>query len=884
MKLNISTSLLACSVVFPLLSGAQSILTPQAAEDYSKRLSEQPEIAARIAIPLGLKSAEEDALKFLYAYIPTPDAVDMDGDFFLENVRLALQAREEMPWGKKVPDREWRHFVLPVRVNNENPDNSRKIFYEELKERVKGLSMKDAILEVNHWCHEKVSYQPSDARTSSPLATVCNALGRCGEESTFTVAALRSIGIPARQVYTPRWAHTDDNHAWVEAWADGEWYFLGACEPEAVLNLAWFNAPASRGMLMTTNVYGSYDGPEEQIATNPLTTVINVTRNYAPVVKSGVFVTDSAGTPVENAKVRFSLYNYAEFYPLTVKHTDKRGYAEFTSGKGDLLAWGTDGTHFNFSKLTAGDTIRLVLDKDAAFIGTVDFDLTPPPAGGNVPVVDPEASALNDRRKAQEDSIRLSYVNTFISPARALEICRELELDSVAADLLVKSRGNHGVIESFLRDTSPALRKRGVNLLGAIAEKDLHDVSRDVLDDNLMNVRGDETSPLHTQYVLNPRVEVEMLYPYKNNILSSLSEKQIAEYSANPHKIEQDLKNTITPDTLYNPGHLRQSPVSTLTWRRADALNRSIAFVAICRSIGVPARIDPVTGATQFADKSGNWQDVTFGPVENITTEQQSKNTLKIENNSPGFSRQPKYYSQFSLSRIVNGEPELMEFDDFESLESINNRRQPISEGQYLLVTGQRLANGAVLARANFFRSDDQETLAPEMTVRQDTTALQVIGSLDAELTYTPLHSTEDSVKTSTEKTILSTTGRGYYVLGLIAPGHEPSAHALNDIASAAEELESTGRKILILFPDAESAKRFRMEDYGKLPPNVVFGIDNGGIAGALCEGLEFPPLTSADLPFFVVADTFNRVIFAHRGYTIRLGETLAATLRAAEK
>ena len=73
--------------------------------------------------------------------------------------------------------------------------------------------MYDAVLEVNHWCHEKANYQPSDARTSSPLATVKTAYGRCGEESTFLVAALRSVGIPARQVYTPRWAHTDDNHA-----------------------------------------------------------------------------------------------------------------------------------------------------------------------------------------------------------------------------------------------------------------------------------------------------------------------------------------------------------------------------------------------------------------------------------------------------------------------------------------------------------------------------------------------------------------------------------------------------------------------------------------------------------------------------------------------
>lgn len=127
-----------------------------------------------------------------------PDKTDYSKAFYEENVALSLQARREMPWGKTVPEREFKHFVLPVRVNNENLDDSRKVFYAELKNRVKNLSMQDAILEVNHWCHEKVTYRPTDGRTSSPLASVCTAYGRCGEESTFLVAALRSVGIPAR--------------------------------------------------------------------------------------------------------------------------------------------------------------------------------------------------------------------------------------------------------------------------------------------------------------------------------------------------------------------------------------------------------------------------------------------------------------------------------------------------------------------------------------------------------------------------------------------------------------------------------------------------------------------------------------------------------------
>ena len=31
------------------------------------------------------------------------------------------------------------------------------VFFDELKDRVKGLSLYDAVLEVNHWCHEKLS-------------------------------------------------------------------------------------------------------------------------------------------------------------------------------------------------------------------------------------------------------------------------------------------------------------------------------------------------------------------------------------------------------------------------------------------------------------------------------------------------------------------------------------------------------------------------------------------------------------------------------------------------------------------------------------------------------------------------------------------------------
>lgn len=266
---------------------------------------------------ISLSREEREALQFLYAYSPLIDLSGKHcGEFLLGNVRHAFKVREEMPWGKEIPEAIFRHFVLPVRGSNESLDSSRMVFYGELRDRVmKCATMEEAALEVNHWCHEKAIYKPTNARTCAPLTMLSTAYGRCGEESVFALAALRSVGIPARQVYTPRWAHCDDNHAWIEVWVDGTWKYLGACEPEPRLDIAWFTAPVRRGLFMLARVFGKYVSEEEIASENANGTVVNVTGNYTDVRKMKVKVTDGEGNPVPGAKVEFRIYNYGEYYP-----------------------------------------------------------------------------------------------------------------------------------------------------------------------------------------------------------------------------------------------------------------------------------------------------------------------------------------------------------------------------------------------------------------------------------------------------------------------------------------------------------------------------------------------------------------------------------------
>ena len=776
----------------------------------------------------------DDYVNFLYQYMPLPDKTDYPLEFYQQNVSLSLTARAAMPWGEDVPEREFKHFVVPVRVNNENLDMSREVFYKALKPRVENLSMKDAILEVNHWCHEHVTYRPSDARTSSPLATLKTAYGRCGEQSTFTVAALRAVGIPARQVYTPRWAHTDDNHAWVEAWADGKWYFLGACEPEPVLNLGWFNESASRGMLMHTKAFGDYDGPEEVMSRTPCYTEINVIDNYAPTSELQVQVVDSKGNAVPDALVEFKLYNYAEFYTVAKKNTDQNGRTFLTAGKGDMLLWVTKQGKVAVQQVSFGkDQFVTVKLDDTPLPDVMDFDIVPPPVSAALPPVTEAQRAENNRRMAYEDSIRQAYEATM--PVEDW-------------------RGNHQVIKQFLAEAKN--KNLAERLLDVLSKKDLRDVTLEVLKDN--EVAPKEATLLYDKYVLSPRVENEWLTPYKAFFREKMA------FIKSPKQLEQWCNQNIRLDKDHNPQQLRMLPMSVYREKLTDELGRNIFFVSVARSLGMPARINEVNGKPQYY-ANGKWIDV-FAPSAKAQNPQ-AKITLDYK--EAAHNDNPKYYIHFTLSKLDEGRLDLQTFPEEATWKDDFVKGQAMDTGEYVLTTGTRMASGKVLAHLQRIHLDKDQAVA--FTLRESQEDVQVIGSLNAEDIY-------HDKQLNTDKSLLSTTGRGYYVLAIVAPNQEPTNHAMRDISVYKDEFEKWGRKMIFLFQNEDEAQRFNFAEFNQLPETVVWGTDvDGKIRQEVWEQMK---LTSPSLPVFLVCDTFNRVVFCLQGYTINLGEQLLKVIR----
>ena len=820
-----------------------------------------------------LTADEQEALKFLYAYMPLADVTDYPTSFFADNVRMSFKARKEMPWGKNVPELLFRHFVVPIRVNNEALDNARSVFYNELKDRIKGMSMMDAIIEVNHWCHEKVTYQPSDARTSAPLATLKTATGRCGEESTFAVAALRAVGIPARQVYTPRWAHTDDNHAWVEAWADGKWYFLGACEPEPVLNLGWFNAPASRAMLMHTRAFGDYNGPEEVMLRTSNFTEINLTSNYAPVAPIDFYVKDSEGKPVENARVEFKIYNYAEFFTAVTKYTDANGHTSLSAGIGDLVVWASKDGKYTYQKVSFGKDKETILTlpegAPTSSVGALEtsappkctyLDIVPPKEDPQLPYVSDEMHKENQRRFALEDSIRKAYTATFPTMEEAKRI------NERGAEYIFKSRGNKQTIVDFIKRHSDN-EDRVMGILATLSDKDLRDITTEILEDSY-NATTDQ---------LSPRVEDELItIPFKQYFEKAFSKKAADAFRADPMKLVEWIKKNIRLNPDKKALRIAQTPVGVMKSKITDERSRDIFFVDVARSLGIEAQKDAVTGKIQYK-KNGEWQDVKFDNTAEKTSTAAALGTIVLAYEPTKLLDNPKYYSHFTISRIENGTAQLLNFDEGQAdmgngttWSNTFKNGYKLDAGTYMLTTGTRLANGSVLASNRIFEIKKGQTTTLPLEIRQNTNEVSVIGSFNSESLVT---------KDGKEVSLLSQTGRGYYVVGILGVGQEPTNHALHDIEKMKEAFEAWGRPVVLLFESEADAAKFNHDEFPGLPSTVQFALDKDeSIRKQIAREMKL--MNEKQMPMFIIADTFNRVVFVSQGYTIGLGEQMQGVFK----
>lgn len=811
-----------------------------------------------------LSNREREALEFLYAYMPYSDLADYDGKFYLEQVRTAFAARDTFSWGKDIPEDIFRHFVLVYRVNNENLDTARQYMFHQLKERVKDLPMDEAALEVNHWCHEHVAYRAADARTSAPLATLRTSLGRCGEESTFAVTALRSVGIPARQCYTPRWAHCDDNHAWVEVWVNGEWKFLGACEPDPKLDMGWFAVPSTRCLMVHSKAFGRYHGDEEVVKETSLYSELNLLSHYAPTKHVTVTVLSQDNQPVRDACVKFKMYNYAEYYTLANYTTDANGQASLTTGLGDLLIWATDGEHYNYAKLDVRkqDQLTIYLSRDGTAEYIENLEIVPPVAGKVRVTPTEEAVAANAKRIAYEDSLRAAYTATFPTRENYKSYLPKnwscdagFLSDDQLWEIIQKSEGNHAEICKFFgywleRGKSP---KYIYDYIKSYSDKDLRDITAEVLElhitdfsptDTVYGLGQPYTYDVYKKGILPARISNELVRPYRGELASfkGMTSEAICQWTI----------DSVAVDDTGNYYNCPISPRGVYQLRHADVHSRDIFFVAACRTAGIPTYLDNATN-TIYQWGNGRWNTVSLDASRKAASNT-AKLTLTYNGKEP---QKPIYYPHFTIQKFEDGDFVTYDFEGDPRMEYFPATIE-LEAGYYCLSTGNRYPEGDVLSRMEFFTIDSGQHVIKEIVIRPLIERGQGNGiKISNQLTITEGVTVEDYA------------GGTGMIFAFMGSHREPAKHLVKEMLEHRQEFKRWNGMTYITTTEPGNRDLQQLANVDIAPMQVG---DKSPLEAAVAEALQ---LDKYEYPLVAIVDCSGNILFHSTGYRIGLAELL---------
>ena len=816
-----------------------------------------------------LKDCNEDesfCLKYLYAYMPLTDMADYSPQLFLKFVRHSLKVRNLMTWGKSISDIDFLNYVLQYRINNENIEYFCEIFFDELYPKIKDLSMYDAIIEVNYWAFSKATYKATDNRTASPLTVVRNAYGRCGEESTFLVAALRSVCLPSRQCYAPRWAHCDDNHAWVEVLADGKWHFLGACEPEIRLNTGWFRLPASKAPLIHNRVFCDTVGNEIITKQTDMVTEINVLHHYAKTKEIKVKIVNKDNNPLKNINVGFEVVNYCEFFPIATLVTDDNGEVTFVTGLGDLFVFVYNDESYMYKKIDVNEVKNLTLTFDSIKEETESFELEMTPAKGGV---DEEEKLTEEQEKEQsrrnEDAlnIRRKFESTFYNEETAKKY--SLKFDCMQEDIekiMPLARGNYKEIEKFLEDeTTKDILEYKVLLLKALREKDLSDITYTILMENIeesIKYKDKYEKEIFVENLLNPRVWNENITLYKKDIPNILSDDKKNEITNNPLEVAKFVESNITQYGISEYTNLTTSPVGALKSKLVNKVSKAIVTVAILRSLGIAAKMDKADGKVVYYN-NGEWVHIYKDPKKDV-----KKGMLVLKK---GDDTTYEYYKNYTLGKLENGHYTTLDLDNI-SWED-NKVEYNVEVGNYRIVLANRRPDETNMVKVLFVKVLENKTSEIELHLPQIKHTGKEIDIEDRTIFDT------DNNKT----TLLQALNNKKGIVAWLHVGMEPTEHLLNEIRESSDKYNDENVNTILILRDIKDLSDSTLTRTLKVVPNLNIFIEKDGYnIDKIYNDLD---ITDKKLPLAIVFNSNEKVIYGCAGYNVGIGEMLLKTLNS---
>ena len=384
--------------------------------------------------------------------------------------------------------------------------------------------------------------------------------------------------------------------------------------------------------------------------------------------------------------------------------------------------------------------------------------------------------------------------------------------------------------------------------------------------DSAYSVKENVPTGIYYDFVLNPRISNELLSDYKTYFRDWHGEDLGVKAQKDPAVLVKYVTDRIQISTTANYARTPMLPAGVHELRMADPVSRDIYFVALCRSFGIPARIDPASGTLAYYTRGG-WQEVHFAS-QSIQNSPKSELILVADSLEAGFV--PVYYQHFTIARFNDGFYRSLDYEESPLLKNFPATLS-LDTGYYLILTGVRNTDGSVNTRTEFFRLRPGEKLSKKLIFNTKDEAPEPVGSIG-------LQSAVELWPDGKSKILSEVSADKGLILMWVEPGKEPTRHTLSDIGLLRNHFVKWGGGFLVMPAPGSSLNGLTAEEKAGLPGNAALAVDVSVLLGYI-EKLTNRQF-QGNFPVCIMVDKEGKIIYLSSGYKIGRGEQMAKLLK----
>ena len=283
--------------------------------------------------------------------------------------------------------------------------------------------------------------------------------------------------------------------------------------------------------------------------------------------------------------------------------------------------------------------------------------------------------------------------------------------------------------------------------------------------------------------------------------------------------------------------------------------------MAVSRSIGIPARLNPSDRHPQFYS-DGSWKNVQFRDsttVETDTPEILDQVGTVVWQKDDTADEEISYFRNFSIARYTKGSYQTL----FYKFDETENDKLEVPKGHYRITTSTRLTDGTALICLRFFEVKAGEEITVPLKFPKYTADIPVIENANLECLVESLDGQTQLAANHT-----GTSGTTFV---WIEPDREPSKHLLREFREMKEEWESLDVNINCFISEEKWDAAHTIHSAGDLPKNLTFFKEKATYDALVAIGENIPSSTDSgkEFPVVYVLDEKERIRHISEGYKL---------------